>query len=646
MCGIVGIVHSQTGQAVDPGILHLMNGSLRHRGPDDEGYWTHGNVGLAMRRLSIIDLEGGHQPISNETGDIWTVFNGEIYNFESLGEDLRKKGHCFRTRSDTEVIVHLYEEEGENFVQKLRGMFAIALWDNRTRTLLLYRDRIGIKPLHYWFHNGTLIFASEIKAILEYPEVSREISLSALSDYLSFLYIPTPRTIYREISKLPAGHFLRYQEGSVEIRPYWDFSYEEDSSLSEKGWTEKLRAALEESVKIHLVSDVPVGAFLSGGMDSSTVVSWMNRWNPGSVKTYSIGFEEGPYNELPYAREVAQYFKTRHREKRVETNAVELLPKIVGGFDEPFADASAIPTYLVSEFARKEVKVVLSGDGGDELFAGYLWTRKETWLERYRRLPLFVKRTLEALVSKKDYRPLRETGVWNAVQRFLFDAGLSPMESYSRRAMSFQPWMKQDLFRPWVLAELGMDESLNRIRSFFDSRAAKGVMNKFLYLDSKIYLPDDLLTKVDRMSMLHSLEVRVPLLDHKLIELVGSIPFSMKLKGGTTKYILKRAMKGLLPERTLRQRKQGFQVPLGRWFRDELFLFARRLLLEENCLSRRFFESSYIERLLEQHREGRQRFGTQIYALVVFEIWCRLNEGAKGKAPSPTLSLKDLVGWI
>ena len=644
MCGIVGIVHPESKGQVDPGILRLMNASLTHRGPDDEGYWIERNVGLGMRRLSIIDLKGGHQPVSNETGDIWTVFNGEIYNFLELRQELTQKGHSFQTRSDTEVIVHLYEEEGEEFVHRLRGMFAIALWDGRSRKFLLYRDRVGIKPLHYWFRNGTLLFASEIKALLEYPEVGRELSLSALSDYLSFLYIPTPKTIYQEIKKLPAGSFLRYQEGQIEIRSYWDVAYRANHRLSEKAWVERLRGALEESVQMHLVSDVPVGAFLSGGVDSTTVVACMSQRGVQPVKTYSIGFPDSRFNELPYAREAARCFGTEHHEEIVEPDAFSLLPKILSGFDEPFADSSAIPTYLVSEFARREVTVALSGDGGDELFGGYLWTRKELWLEKYRRLPHFLRKRIESLLLKKDYKPLRETGLGSALQRFAYDAQLAPAESFARRSMSFQPWMKKELLTPSVWAELEKDESLELIRSHFDRDAAESVIDKLLYLDSKIYLPDDLLTKVDRMSMIHSLEVRVPFLDYKLVELVASIPFSLKLKGRTTKYILKQAMKNLLPPRILKQRKQGFSIPLQHWFRAELYPFARRVLLDPNALSRRFFRSEYVSWLLERHRSGEQRFGSQLYALLVFELWCRLAEESRGSMISRTLSLKDLVG--
>lgn len=630
MCGIVGLIHPEN-KKIDGGVLRAMNASLVHRGPDDEGYWIHENVGLAMRRLSIIDLEGGHQPISNEEGNIWTVFNGEIYNFVELREELTRKGHRFKTRSDTEVIVHLYEEKGEEFVTSLRGMFAIALWDGRTQKFLLYRDRVGIKPLHYALKNGTLAFASEIKALLEYSEIHREISLAALNDYLGFLYIPSPRTIYQDIAKLPAGHFLRFWKGDLKVQSYWDFEYEENSNFSEQDATDRLREILKESIKLHLRSDVPLGAFLSGGMDSSSVVAQAALENAASVKTYSIGFSDSEFNELSYARQIAQKFGTQHHEKIVEADALDLLPKILSGFDEPFADSSAIPTYLVSEFARRDVKVVLSGDGGDELFAGYLWTRKEKWLEQYRRLPRAVKNSLEKPFLKEGYRPDRGARNWNLIQRFLYDARQSPLQSFARRAMCFQPWMKEKLFQPWLKESLESRESAEVFRGFFEAKSSTSLMNRLLYLDSKVYLPDDLLTKVDRMSMLHSLEVRVPLLDHKLIEFAGSLPFSMKLKGRTTKYLLKQAMKDLLPPEVLKQRKQGFALPLKRWFQKELYDFSKKLLLDSKSENLRYFQKETIGEMLEEHRSGRQHYGHQLYALVVFELWSRLAKQPAGR---------------
>jgi len=622
MCGITGILQPKSRGPIDINLLRTMNSTLRHRGPDDEGYWAEGGVGLAMRRLSIIDLEGGHQPVCNETGDVWTVFNGEIYNFAELREDLIRRGHRFNSHTDTEVIVHLYEEEGRDFVQHLRGMFAIALWDAKKRLFYLYRDRLGIKPLHYWHKNGQLVFGSELKAILAFPEVEKDMSLDALSDYLSFLYIPAPKTIYRDIQKLPPGHWLCYENGAIEIKRYWEMVYAPDKAVHENEWADQVRGSLAESVRMHMVSDVPLGAFLSGGTDSSAVVATMIQAR-ANVKTYSIGFKDERFNELPYARAVAQHCGTDHHEKIVEANAFDLLPRILEGFDEPFADSSAIPTYLVSQFARSEVTVALSGDGGDELFGGYLWTRKELWLEKYRKFPGLFRKILKSILAPRGYRPQMEHGEWHALRRFVYDGELDTASSFARRAMSFQPWMKERLLQPWVREELGNNDSVDIIRECLENSKTQSVIDKFLYLDSKIYLPDDLLTKVDRMSMLHSLEARVPILDHKLVELACRIPYSLKFKNRTTKYIFKQAIKGLLPESILKQRKQGFSIPLQRWFSGELYGYAKKMLLEDKPLSSRYFEPSYVRWLLEEHAAGRQRFGTQIYALIGFEIWGR-----------------------
>jgi asparagine synthase (glutamine-hydrolysing) len=607
-----------------------MNASLTHRGPDDEGYYVKGPAGLAMRRLSIIDVEGGHQPISNEDGSLWTVFNGEIYNFKGLREELLQKGHRFKSLTDTEVIVHLYEEEGETFVHKLRGMFAIALWDEKAEKLLLYRDRVGIKPLHYWHQNRTLVFGSEIKAVLCYPGVSREISLPALGDYLSFFYVPAPKTIYRDIHKLPPGHLLRYEKGCVGIERYWDFEYRPEPGISEEEWGERLRDALSEAVQMHMVSDVPIGAFLSGGMDSSTVVAWMSETAGSRVKTYSIGFPDKACDELPFAREIAEKFRTEHHEEIIHADAFKLLPKIVASFDEPFADSSAIPTYWVSEFAHREVKVVLSGDGGDELFGGYPRAMKELWLEAYRRFPKSIRALGESCVLKKGEHPLREPGILGQVRRFFYDARLGERESFARRSMPMPPALKRELLEAQVSEELSGAGGLDVLEAVFERYGKASMVDKSLYLDSKIYLPDDILTKVDRMSMFHSLEVRVPILDHKVVELACRIPARLKVRGRTSKWILKKAMKDKLPPAILRQRKQGFSIPIDRWFRGEFYPTVRRILLEEDAEAHRYVRKETVGWMLEAHRSGKQLFGPQLYCLLVLELWLKLgkNSGA------------------
>ncbi len=620
MCGIAGIILPPEKGTVDAALLERMNARLIHRGPDEGGRYLSKGAGLAMRRLKIIDLEGGRQPIANENGDVITVFNGEIYNFRELRRSLEHKGHTFRSRTDTEVIVHLYEEEGENFVHRLRGMFAIALWDETAQKLLLYRDRLGIKPLHYWNQGGVLAFASEIKSLLEIPEVSREISPESIYDYLSFLYVPGAHTLYRDILRLPPAHFLRWQGGRVELRRYWDLHYDVREGMTEARWADELRAALEESVRLHAISDVPLGSFLSGGVDSSSVTALLARSHGAGLKTYSIGFEDAKYNELPYARLVAKRYGTDHHEQIARPDIFKLLPKVLGGFDEPFADSSALPTYLVSQFARTGVTVALSGDGGDELFAGYLWTRKELWLEKYRQLPASLRGILERIFLTRDYKPLRESGVLAGIRRFLFDGRSPPLESFSRRARCFQPWMLEELLVPQVLSEV---RSRHWFAQKWEQAGALNLMDRLLYMDTAVYLPDDLLTKVDRMSMAHSLEVRVPLLDHKVVELAARIPFSLKLKGAATKYIFKQAMRPLIPEELLRQRKQGFSIPLHRWFREDLYKEAERLLVKEPVILPRYFRPEAVKRLLEDHRAGRQRYGAQIYSLFALETWAR-----------------------
>jgi len=631
MCGIAGMVYPSGSAAPDLELLQRMNRRLTHRGPDDEGYYVQGSAGLAMRRLKIIDLEGGHQPIANETGDVWTVFNGEIYNFQELKAGLQAKGHTFKSKTDTEVIVHLYEEYGEAFVSHLRGMFAIALWDVKKQALLLYRDRLGIKPLHYAQQDGRLIFGSEIKALLEHPGVQQGLSMTALYDYLSYLYIPGPLTIYEGVFKLPAGHVLRWKDGDIEVRRYWDIAYETEHGVSEKQWTGRILETLEESIRLHTISDVPLGAFLSGGIDSSTVCSLLSRVMKEPVKTYSMGFADAKFNELPYAREVAQWIGSDHHEQLVNPEAVNLLPQIMAAFDEPFADSSAIPTYLVSQFARQDVTVALSGDGGDELFGGYGWTQKEIWLEKYRALPGGLRKSVDHFFLAKDYEPLPGGGTANTLRRFLFDANSSPRESFFRRVRCFQPWTLRRLCRPAVWEKVQhrnvLAEQEERVRHL-------EVISRLLYLDSVVYLPDDLLAKVDRMSMAHSLEVRVPLLDHKVVELAARIPSSLKFKGRATKYILKKAIQPYLPKGTLKQRKHGFSVPLNNWFRTDLSDWSEQLLTSETSRLHSYFEPDMLRSLLSSHRSGQADLGSSIYALTMLELWMRGQE-TRGQSAVP-----------
>lgn len=624
MCGICGVLYTDRKREVEPDILSRMSEVISHRGPDDQGVYINDNVGLAARRLSIIDLESGHQPMHNEDGSIWIVFNGEIYNHEYLRRELAGKGHHFYTKSDTEVIIHLYEEEGEDYVHRLRGMFAIAIWDTREEKLLLTRDRMGIKPLHYRFEDGLLLFGSEIKTILQHPEAERVISLKALSDYLSYLYIPSPETIFKHIHKLPPGHMLRYQKGKISLVQYWDIRYTDENG-SEKEYCHRLQELLRESIRMHLVSDVPLGVFLSGGMDSSLMVALMSEIANEPVKTFSAGFDVAAYDELDYAKVVAREFNTDHHEIRLRPDIVEALPQIVRHFDEPFADCSAVATYSLAEFTKRYVTVALSGDGGDELFAGYDWTRREKIINYYRKVPLGLRRLINSGVLRGEQVSGRHNSVLAKMGRFAHDSSVLPERGFFRRFTCFTEDMKQRLLSDWVKERLKGYDSFEVIRTHLTREPPRDFMDKMLRVDTKVYLPGDGLCKIDRMSMGHSLEARVPFLDHEFVEFAANIPFRYKLRGFTSKYVLKQAVRGILPPKTTKQRKQGFDIPVDAWFRQELAPLAEAMLLRQpESRKRGIFRPEYVKWILTEHAARRQDFGHHIYALLVFETWARL----------------------
>ena len=625
MCGICGIINTDREKSIDKDILRKMNNSLSHRGPDEEGYLLKGNVGLGMRRLSIIDVKGGHQPIYNEEKTVCIVCNGEIYNYVELRKDLEKRGHNFYTHSDVEVIVHLYEEDPDNFENRLRGMFAIAIYDLNKEKLILARDRLGIKPLYYTYQNGIFLFASELKAILKYPDLKKELSFEALSDYLTFLYIPAPETIFKCIYKLPPAHKLVLSKKEVSLKQYWEVNYKKEKEEDEQYYAEKFKGLLKESVRMHLMSEVPLGAFLSGGMDSSTIVALMAQIMDKPVKTFSVGFDVLGFNELNYAKLVSKRFNTEHSEINLSCDIVNILPKLVRQLDEPFADSSAIPTYLISEFAKRKVTVCLSGDGGDELFAGYDWTRRQKFIKDFNFIPEILKKVLKSALHDKNYTPDRKNTVIRKLKRFVYDAN-APLEySFMRRITCFSEEMKKGLFKESIYNELRNYKSLFKILPFITNLEIDNDLEKLLFVDTKLFLPDDGLCKVDRMSMAHSLEVRVPLLDHKLVEFVASMPIKFKMRGLVSKYIFKKSMQDLLPRAITKQRKLGFTMPVNNWFRHRLKDYACDLLLSENSSLKQFFNIEVIERLIKEHIEGRQSFGYQIYALIVFEQWLREN---------------------
>ena len=621
MCGIAGIYHIKTFEPVREDLLKAMTDALVHRGPDDEGFYCSGPIGLGHRRLSIIDLADGHQPMTNEDRTVWVVFNGEIYNFTDLHDFLESKGHRFQTRSDTEVIVHLYEEMGESCFGELRGMFSIAIWDDRKKKLILARDRVGKKPLYYYHDGSKLLFASEIKAILQVPGISRDIDIEALSDYFSFLYVPAPKSIFKHIRKILPGHFLVASADGVRETKYWDLSFAKTEELSEEKWCEKLSEALHEAVKIRLMSEVPLGAFLSGGVDSSSVVAMMQKTIGSPVITSSIGFEEKEFNELPYARSVSSYFGTDHHEQMVRPDAVAVLQKLVWHYDEPFADSSAVPTYYVSKVARQYVTVALSGDGGDENFAGYrryYFDQRENyirnWLPAGVRQPVFG--ALASLYPKADWAPqiFRGKATFQNLAR-------SPIDAYFRSVAACQSELKGELLHGDIQRQLADYDSVNVLREYYNKADTDDLLSKVQYVDIKTYLTDDILAKVDRASMAVSLEVRAPILDHKFMELAARIPSTLKLRGLNGKYIFKKMLEQRLPQAIVRRPKMGFAVPLARWFRGELKDMAYDVIVGSKADD--LLQPNTVARIWAEHQGGFRDRSTELWTLLMFRLWQR-----------------------
>jgi asparagine synthase (glutamine-hydrolysing) len=634
MCGIAGFV-SRTEDAGTPAaseILDRMCRVIAHRGPDDQGTLVRGPAALGMRRLSIIDLAGGHQPMSGCDPEVSIVFNGEIYNYRELRRGLESRGHRFKTSSDTEAILHAYEEQGASCVESLRGMFGLAIWDGRARTLFVARDRAGKKPLYYTLTpEGTFVFGSELKSLLQHPEVRREVNPEALDAYLSFGYVPDPLGIFRGVEKLPPGCHLTYAEGRVSVAQYWDFPFEPEEGRTEDEWVEELRVLLDEAVRVRLVADVPLGAFLSGGVDSSAVVGLMARASDRPVKTFSIGFREDSYDELKYARVAAQRFGTDHHEFTVTPDVCALVDELVWHFDEPFADSSALPTYMVSKMARDYVKVVLSGDGGDELFAGYTRYAVERRRGGFARLPRVVRAGL--------MRPLGRRLPHGARGRnFIHNVALDPVARYVEEVSVFTRLNKPSLYTAEFRQSLGASDPAARFRSTAARVRTGEPLDALLYLDAKTYLPGDILTKVDRMTMAVGLEARAPLLDHKLAEFVGRVPARFKMRGLETKHLFKRAVEGLVPEEILRRPKQGFGVPIQQWINRELRGRTRETLLDARTRSRGYTDSAYVSLLLDEHERGRRDHAAELWSLFVLELWHRIFVDRKPAAEPAALA--------
>lgn len=625
MCGICGYIYHRSLDRAEAPLLGTLNQTLRHRGPDDSGSAVLSDAGLAMRRLSIIDLVTGHQPMANEDETCWVVHNGEIYNFLDLRRELESLGHRFRSHSDTEVILHSYEEWGPECVNRLRGMFAFAIYDqgsgSGSERLFLARDRVGKKPLYYYRDSKCFVFASEIKAILAHPQVPRRMNRRALPLYLAYGYVPAPHTIFENIYELPPGHLMTVQDGDLVTKTYWDASnaFDRKSDLSQEEIIDRLQQLLQESVRLRLVSDVPLGAFLSGGLDSTAIVAYMARLMDQPVKTFAIGFEDDPsFNELEYARLAARALDTDHHEFVVRPDAIDLLPKLVWHYDQPFADSSAIPTYLVAQLTREHVTVALTGDGGDELFAGYERFAAARLAEVYRRTPQIVQSILARVLNGLP-ESTRYDGFVRRARRFAESAPFPLAERY----LGWVGIFDTDFIRE--LLSNGADLNIvNHFQGYFQKVQEADPIGQLLYVNIKTYLPGDLLVKTDRMSMANSLEARCPFLDQELLEFAACIPTALKLRRLATKYILKKALKEQVPQEIIRRKKHGFGVPVGRWFRTDLKSYVREVLLGAEALRRRYFNESAIRRLIDEHQSGTRDHGHKLWALLTFEIWHRI----------------------
>lgn len=614
MCGICGVYSFD--HATPPlGLLRTMSATIAHRGPDDEGYHTDGPAGLAMRRLSIIDLTTGHQPISNEDGTIWIVYNGEIYNYPELRKELEHRSHRFATRSDTETVIHAYEEWGIDCLPRFNGMFAFALWDSKRSRLLIARDPTGIKPLYYYSDGRRLLFGSEIKTLLA-AGAPRTLDTEALDYFLTFEYVPAPLTLFRGIQKLLPGHALTVEGGQVTIRKYWDVRARPLKGTEEE-IADQLYQVLRESVKMRLLSDVPLGAFLSGGIDSSSVVALMSEIMDQPVKTFSIGFDDKTYSELKYAREVAAHFGTEHREFILKPDGCEI-EHLIRFMDDPIADFSIFPTYLVSRVAREHVKVILSGDGGDELFAGYDTYIANKVAGYYRRLPGVLRENVTAMLSRVP-PSAKKKGIVNRAKRFVEGASLPQRMNHVRWMMFLGEVEKELLYNGSMTSHRRSDHLL--VTQYFDSQEWADSLNRQLYVDLKTYLVDDILVKVDRMSMAVSLEARVPFLDHDLIDFVAGIPGELKLKGMTTKYILKKSMERVLPASILYRKKEGFSIPMKQWLTGSLRPLMQDMLSEDRLRRQGLFSPQYVGSIMSEHLKGRANHSHRLWALVLFQLW-------------------------
>lgn len=629
MCGICGEVGNRYGYRVDSRLIQRMMNALVHRGPDEEGSYVHEMVGLGHRRLSIIDIKTGRQPIGNEDGSVVVILNGEIYNFQSLREDLIQKGHSFQTNTDTEVIVHLYEEEGVDCIKKFRGMFAFALWDTKTRTLMLGRDRLGKKPLYYARLDKSLIFSSEIKALFQDNRLERTLNARAVHDFLSFKFIPGREDLMAGVFELPPATFLLCKEGEIVINRYWNLEYNPDPRMTVEDAVAKSEELLRESVQMRMISDVPLGAFLSSGLDSGMVVALMSMASSAPVNTFSLGDTRKEFNELPQARQIAEKYHTNHKEMVSHPDAVKILPDLIWHLDGPYADVPALPMYYVAQMASQDVKVVLTGDGGDESFAGYDRYIANRILTQYRKIPGFIRQYfVSAFINMFQEKTARKS--WRQSLRWFNELSLMPEEeSYARGIsfFSFENEQKDQLYTPEFKEGVKGINSLDSIMSVFAESGIQDPLNKMTFSDLMIRIPEYSSIKIDRISMMHGLEARCPFLDHKLVEFAATIPPRFKLKKGQRKYLLKKLALDYLPKKIVNLPKQGFASPVNSWLRGELKGLTHDLLNNSRLVQDNLFQAAYMKRLLQEHASRKKNNGNKIWSLVNLEIWYRINFG-------------------
>ncbi|MHC4476794.1 MAG: asparagine synthase (glutamine-hydrolyzing) [Planctomycetota bacterium] len=619
MCGIVGYLRLD-GQPVDAETVDRMCQTIIHRGPDDMGTYIRGNVGIGMRRLSIIDLQTGRQPISNEDGRLQIVFNGEIYNYKELKSDLVTRGHKFRTESDTEVILHLYEEYSTDCLSHLIGMFAFAVWNQEKQELFCARDRLGIKPFYYFADGKRLIFASELKAILEEKDLPVELDLHALSQFLTFEFIPFPRTLLGTIKKMPPGHFMVANHRGVTLHHYWHPEEVEEENRPENEATEKLYSLLKDAVRLRLRSDVPFGAFLSGGIDSGSIVGLMSELLDNRVRTFSIGFENQSYNELKYARQVAALFDTDHTEHTLNPSAIELIEEIIDHLDDPIGDFSVFPTYLVSKMAREKVKVILSGDGGDELFGGYDTYLAQKAFGYYSKIPSMVRKHLIVPMLNMFPPTDQKKGIINKLKRFTEGARYPEEYEHFRWMIHMNPVTNGNVFCNEIGRGINVADGCQFVPRYLNSNRLNG-LNRSMFLDIKTYLVDNILVKVDRMSMARSLEVRVPFLDHRVVEFALSVPPDLKIKRFKTKYLLKKMARRFLPENIVNRPKQGFSIPIKNWLKGPVKPMMTDLLSHDRLTREGILNPDYVNTLMKEHIQNKENHSHRLWSLMLYQLW-------------------------